>query len=92
MNMITTILNIVAGGLALIGLTGLTIAGMGQKATKGGAALWTARICLTGAGLLLFLNAFLGGGTETIFGGLMLVIFGTGITGVVGRRTGQALD
>jgi hypothetical protein len=90
--MVSTILNLAAGLLSLVGLVSLVIAAMGRKATKGGPALWTARIGLTAAGLMLFLNAFLGGGTEAIFGGLMLVIFGTGITGVVGRKTARVRD
>jgi len=90
--MVSTILNLIAGLLSLVGLVSLIIAAMGRKATRGGPALWTARIGLTAAGLLLFLNGFLGGGTETLFGGLMLIIFGTGITGVVGRKSARVRD
>jgi len=81
---------ILAGALALAGLGAIVWAALAKSEPMNRRALWTAKITLTLSGLVLFVSAFTGGEMMNVFGGLMLVIFGTGLTAVQRRSVRTA--
>ena len=80
--MIQFSLVIAVGVLALVGLIAIVVAATAHTARRNRAALRTAQISLTLAGALLMISYFVNGDAAGLFGGLMLIVFGTGMTAI----------
>jgi uncharacterized membrane protein HdeD (DUF308 family) len=79
------ILVIVAGLLALIGIVGLIGGALAKEEKRKQFGLRTLQVCMTLAGLLLIASPLLGNEIIEAAYGLMLIIFGTGVT-AYGKR------
>lgn len=75
-------LAIAVGVLALVGLVAIVVAATARTARRNSTALRTAQVSLTLAGALLIISYFVNGDAMGLFGGLMLIVFGTGMTAV----------
>ena len=80
--MIQFTLAIAVGALALVGLIAIVVAATARTARRNSAALRAAQVSLTLAGALLIISYFVNGDATGLFGGLMLIVFGTGMTAV----------
>lgn len=89
-SMIQFALTIAAGLSALIGLGAIAVAATARTARRNHLALRTAQAGLTLAGLLMLLGYFAIGDQNGLFGGLMLIFFGTGMTAVRRRSDPSA--
>ena len=74
-------ITIIAGMLALIGLVGILAGAAGQRSLLRARIFRTGSVAMGSAGLVLLLGGLLGAAdTGQIFGGLMLLIFGTAVS------------
>jgi len=89
LRVIEFVMTLLAGALALAGLAAIVWAALAKSDDVNQRAVRTAQITLTLSGLVLFVSAFTSGEMMNIFGGLMLVIFGTGMS-AVRRRSAPA--
>ena len=77
----TLSISIIAGVLAAIGLAGIMVGASGQRTPWRARTFRTGSIAMGSAGLVLLLGGLLGvADTGQIFGGLMLLIFGTAVS------------
>lgn len=83
--MVQFALAFVTGGLALIGLFAIVLAATARSARRNRAALRTAQVSLALAGVFLIIGYFIDGEATGLFGGLLLIVFGTGMTAIRGR-------
>lgn len=84
--MIETGLTIAAGVAALVGIGAIVLATTARSERGNQIALRCAQAGLSLAGVLMFLSYFAAGEAMSLFGGLMLLVFGTGMT-AIGRRS-----
>jgi tellurite resistance protein TehA-like permease len=80
--MIEFALTIATGGFALVGLVAIVVAVAARSARLNNTALRTSQVSLTAAGALSMISYFVTGDTAGLFGGLLLIVFGTGMTAI----------
>jgi len=80
--MINQWLVIVAGIAAAVGVGTLVVAAMARTSRRNLIALRWGRSALILAGVLVFLGYFADGDLMNLAGGLMLVLFGAGVTAI----------
>ena len=77
----TSSISILAGVLAAIGLAGIMVGASGQRTSLRARTFRAGSIAMGSAGLVLLFGGLLGvADTGQIFGGLMLLIFGTAVS------------
>lgn len=87
---VAMIMTVMAGLLSAIGLGGVLI-GAARPGREGSKRIFLiGSMSLTLAGLVMLVSGMIGvGGTSELFGGLMLIIFGTSITLPAHRAAGK---
>lgn len=80
--MIEFALTIATGVSALVGLVAIVVAIAARSAHLNNTALRTSRVSLTAAGALSIISYFVTGEATGLFGGLLLIAFGTGMTAI----------
>lgn len=86
--MLVTLMQILAAALALVGLVALIAGPMSKSDATRNLCLRLVQGGMSLAGVALIITSFLGEGYGSAAGGLLLIVFGTGVT-AFGRRSAR---